>query len=323
MMAPDLLPIQPTRLVRVAAIGLASWDRLIAVDRYPRSGSYAVVREEIESPGGTTANSAVALARLGARVLLRAHVGDDEAGRTIRESLISEGIAVDSVTVVENQPTDAATVIVSRDPPDRTILWHQGARLIRGDRIDIPGIFGQDVVLVDVDDTPLRRFLVDLPVHTLPAARLLGSLTYLDNPGVPDAFDLLMRHDVVVGNTRELMTITDTGCLDAAMSAVRARMRGEVLRAAVISQGADGATAFTVDEAWQCSAFDVPVIDTTGAGDTFAGAVAFGMACRWAWPVVLRFANATAALSTTALGSQTALPCWGEVISLMTAQPRP
>src|SRR4051794_20496324 len=123
-MALDLLPTMPTRPVRVAAIGLASWDRLILVDNFPISGSYAVVREEIESPGGTTANSAVALARLGADVLFRAHVGGDAAGQSILACLTDQGVAIDSVTVVDDQPTDAATVIVSRNPPDRTIFWH-------------------------------------------------------------------------------------------------------------------------------------------------------------------------------------------------------
>ncbi|MCC6790589.1 MAG: carbohydrate kinase family protein [Thermomicrobiales bacterium] len=299
------------------AVGLASWDRLIVVDQYPAAGGFAVVRDELTGPGGTTTNAVVTMARLGASVSIRAIVGDDEAGRSIRTALASSGVNVDWLTISPDRPTDAATVIVSSEPRDRTIFWHRGAHLVRGDRIDIAGVFAHDVVLLDVDDAPLRRFLLDLPAHTLPTTRLLGTLTYLDDAGVPDAFDQLMRHDAVVGNARELMAITSSVDLDEAISRVRGRMRGENLRAAIITLGIHGSLAFDVNETWSCPAFPVDVIDTTGAGDAFAGAVAFGMADRWAWPAVLRFAGAVAALSITKLGAQTALPTWDEAVAFL------
>lgn len=316
-MPPFEIPSFPERTPKIAAIGLASWDRLIVVDRYPAAGGYAIVREEISGPGGTTANAATTLAKLGATVSIRALVGNDEAGAHIRSALASAGVDTNWLTADDDCPTDGATVVVSDDPPDRTIYWHQGARLVRGDRIDIAALFAHDVVLVDVDDPPLRRFLLDLPAHTLPGARLLGSLTYLDDAGISDAFNLLMRHDVVVGNSRELMSITGAGDLDQAIALVRVRMRGENLRAGIVSCGAEGAVAFSLDERWESPAYRVNTVDTTGAGDAFAGATAFGMACRWDWGTVIRFANAVAARSVIKLGAQSALPTWDEAIALM------
>jgi sugar/nucleoside kinase (ribokinase family) len=320
-MAPTEIPAFPDRVPRIAAIGLASWDRVIVVDRYPPAGHYAIVRDELSGPGGTTANAAATTAKLGASVSFRALVGNDEEGASIRVALGSLGVDTAWLTAVDGRPTDGATVIVSGDPPDRTIYWHQGARLARGDRIDIPALFAHDVVLVDVDDPPLRRFLLDLPAHTLPGARLLGSMTYLDDAGIPDAFDLLMRHDTVVGNERELISITGTETLECAIARVRGRMRGENLRAAIISRGAVGSLAFTVDECWDCPAFPVDAVDTTGAGDAFCGATAFGMACRWDWGTIIRFANAVAGCSVTRLGAQTALPTWDQAIALMANRP--
>ena len=55
------------RAPKIACIGLSSWDRLIAVPEYPAVGEQADVLEEVSAPGGTTTNTAVALARLGAR----------------------------------------------------------------------------------------------------------------------------------------------------------------------------------------------------------------------------------------------------------------
>jgi sugar/nucleoside kinase (ribokinase family) len=93
------------------------------------------------------------------------------------------------------------------------------------------------------------------------------------------------------------------------------------LRAAVVTCGAQGSLAFTLNECWTCPAFPVDVVDTTGAGDAFAGAVAFGIACRWEWPSVLRFAGAVAGISITRLGAQTALPTWAETIAFLKANP--
>ena len=69
------LPNRPAKPPRVAAIGLASWDRLLAVDRYPGAGEFAVVAEEQTGPGGTTANAAVTLAPVVGRLAARELVG--------------------------------------------------------------------------------------------------------------------------------------------------------------------------------------------------------------------------------------------------------
>jgi sugar/nucleoside kinase (ribokinase family) len=306
-----------TRRPRIAAIGLASWDRLLVVDRYPTRGAYAVVRETSSQPGGTTSNAAVAMARLGASVAIVALVGDDAEGQLLRRALDQEGVDTRWLATDRDRPTDGATVIVSRQPPDRTIYWHQGARLARGDRLDVAAIFGHDVVLLDVDDAPLRRFLVDLPVHTLPSARLLGTLTYLVDSDQPDAFAVALRHDVVVGNEREFCALTARPSLDAVIARLQAAMPGANLRSGVVTRGAEGATAFTSTERWDEAGHRVDVVDATGAGDAFAGAIAYSMALRWDWPRALRLANAVAALSTRALGAQASLPTPAEVSDLL------
>ncbi len=306
----------PGPLARIAAVGMASWDRLLVVDRYPKPGEYVVVRAELSAPGGTTTNSAVALARLGAEVRIAALVGDDEYGAALRAGLEAEKVDTDWLVTRVGQRTDASTIVVSHDPPERTIYWHRGAHLVRGDRLDIPALFGHDVVLLDVADVPLRRFLLDLPAHTLPRTRLLGPLTFLADPALPDALDLVLRHDVVVGNERELLAVTGTWAIADAITALQSRMPGANLRACVVTRGAYGCRIFTKDERWQVPAFRVDATDTTGAGDAFAAGVAYGLARRWPWPELGRFANAVGALATRALGARASLPTIDEVATL-------
>lgn len=306
---------------RINCIGLSSWDRLISVPAYPEVGGQADVLEEVSAPGGTTTNTAVALARLGADVGLATAIGDDDRGELVRAGLAAEGIDTSWVTVKPGEVTDLATVIVSRDPLDRTIFWEQGAQLRRHDKLDIFGLMGGEVLVIDVGDAPLRRFLLDLPAHTVPNAQLLGSLTYLANEQLDDAFDMALRHDAIVTNVRDLLDVTGTWTLSDATTALQHRMRGANLRAALVTLGAEGCHVVTESERKRVPAYQVEVVDPTGAGDAFVAGMAWGMAQRWEWDEVARFANAVGALSCCSLGAQTSLPSLEDVRTLMRDAP--
>lgn len=311
---------------RIALLGLASWDLLLAVSSYPAAGTWAPVADARSLPGGTTANSAVALARLGAQPALVAAVGDDPDGAAIRHSLAAEGVAIDWLATRPGEPTDRSTIVVSAEPAERTIFWQRGAAPRLGDRLAIEAIFNHDLVLLDLPDLPLRRFLLDLPAHSLPRTRLLGTLTHLADDAIPDAFDLALRHDVVVGSEREILTLTGTWTLADATAALQSRIPGANLRAAIVTRGADGCRIVTDHDRWQIPAFPTPVVDPTGAGDAFAAAVAYGLARRWDtadWPRLGRFANAVGALAIRSLGAQTALPRMPEVAALLATHPAP
>jgi ribokinase len=155
----------------------------------------------------------------------------------------------------------------------------------------------------------------------VPGARLLGPLSYLADRDLHDAFDLALRHDVVVGNERDLLTVTGTWSIADASAALQSRMAGANLRAAVATRGAAGCRIVTRDEAWQVPAFAVEVVDPTGAGDAFTAGVAYGLARRWDWPRIGRFANALGALAIRALGAQSSLPTLTEIEALLRQRP--
>jgi len=310
-----------SRQPSIAAIGMTSWDRFNVVEQFPSPGGYAVVLSQASLPGGTTANSAVALAGLGARVVLAAVVGDDTEGVAMRAALERAGVDTTWVRTRPGARSDTATIIVSRDPVERTILWHRGAHLVRGDRLDIAALFAHDLLFVDVADPTLRRFLVDLQAHTQPNARLLGTLTYLVDNGGPNALDLALRFDALTGNQWEFQTLTGTTSVTAAISVMRKRMSGSNLRAAAMSIGAAGCHIWTPEDRWHVPAFPTQVVDATGAGDAFAAGIAYGMALRWEWEKIGRFANALGSLATRALGAQESLATLAAAASLLRVEP--
>jgi hypothetical protein len=112
----------PDRGSTIACIGVSDWDRLIAISDYPEAGGFARVLEEVSAPGGPTTNTAVALSRLGARVVLTSAVGADERGQLIRRGLEAAGIDTRWITVKPEQVTTLATVTaLSSSRPGRSL----------------------------------------------------------------------------------------------------------------------------------------------------------------------------------------------------------
>jgi ribokinase len=297
----------------IGVVGIASWDTVLAVEAMPAAGGFALVSDSRELPGGTSANAAAAAAALGARVELISAVGDDPAGRRLTAGMAAAGVDVSRVSISPDEPTDQTTVITSLDPPNRTIFWRQGAIPRRGDRIDIDRLFTRQLVLLDSVDPLLRRFLIDLPVHTYPNVKILVPMTYVvDFPG-EDELQSIVRCDALVGSEQELLTLTHCDSLDEGILFLQSHMRVTNLRSAAVTLGARGALAFDAERVFEVPALDVNVIDTTGAGDAFAGAFAVGLASRLDLLDALVLANCVAGLSTRRIGAQTSLPNAQEV----------
>jgi sugar/nucleoside kinase (ribokinase family) len=298
----------------VAAIGSVSWDVLITVDDYPvPPGRSDFIHAWTGAPGGTTGNTAVAAARLGAAVTLAAVTGNDANGQELRLALTAEGIDIGGLGVRDHDPTDACLIIVSKRPPTRTIYWRRGARLGVGDVLDLSTIVAHDVLLLDVDDEALhRRIAAELAAWPERRARVLGSLQFPAGTAStgpwPDAWPLVLGLDVATGDEAEWLRSTGATSSAALVEMLQRAMRGAQLQAAFITRGERGCMVCTVDEYVELPAFSVAAVDTTGAGDAFAGGVAYGMAGGWDWVRIGRFANAVGALSTRALGAQSALP---------------
>lgn len=306
---------------RIAAIGLTSWDRFVVVDTYPSAGSYEIVRETLEQSGGTTANMAHALARLGMQVTLCSKVGADAEGQELRRVLESLGCDCRYVESISDGRSDSAIIVVSGsgDYVDRTIYWNQGARLKHGDAVPLNDLFEHDLVILDVDDARLRRFIVDLPMHVSPRTKLLGTLTYLVEIPPDDGIEMAIRHDYLTGNHKELCYLTQTGDPIVAIEALQSRMDYADTRLAAISLGSDGCAVVTETTVEMIPAFDVDVVDTTGAGDAFASGVALGILEQRSLHDIGLLGNAMGALSIQSLGARSSLPSRSELSEFLAA----
>lgn len=303
----------------VAAVGLCSWDRFLVLDHQPVQGGFATVQRQFEQAGGTTANTCAALGRLGVDVALASGVGDDDEGAALVDSLSEAGCDVTMIERDPESPTDSCLILIPDDdtPRDRTILWVKGAQPRHGDRLPINELLDHRWLLIDVNDDRLRSFLLELPAHLSPRTLLLGVMTYLTDTSREVGWEHLLAHDIVFGNQFELIELSGAHNLTGAIDIAQKTMRHSACRVMYVSLGADGAIAIRSDGTVTSPAFDVEVVDTTGAGDAFTAGCIWGIVEGLSDEEVLRRGNAVGARCCTGYGARAALPDREDVLKLI------
>lgn len=307
----------------VCVVGCASWDTLLPVDRYPAEGEYCVVAREIEQPGGTSTNFAVALARLGMPPQFVGILGDDWRGAALREGLEAAGVHCNTLQTRAGQESDRSLITIS-PTGGRTIFWIKGAMLRRGDPVDTARVFAHRLVYLDLVDLDLWGDLlttyerdhtarVDKPI-------LVGQAVYVAGVLPPEqAMAHVARHSVFIGGAWEWRLLTGESDDAAMLAAIQRAMRESTsFSVAIVTRGADGCTAVQPHLVRDFPAFAVDVKDTTGAGDAFAAGFAYRFVTKESVRFAARFANAVGALATRGVGAQASLPTQREVETLLT-----
>jgi ribokinase len=252
-----------------------------------------------QHPGGKGANQALAARRLGARVHMIGCVGDDALAEAAMTLLRKDGVDVSGVMSEIGLSTGVALIAVSSEGENQ-ITVASGAN----DQVsasDVAGLPVCDIVLTQLE----------VPVPAVEAAAHFvretgGRLAINLAPAKPVPAALLEAADLLIVNE------------------IEAAFYGDALHAGggmvVVTLGGDGAVLYEAGvEIARASAFPVDVVDTTGAGDTFCGAIAVALAEGRAPADALRFAAASAALAVTKPGAQPSLPNRREVDALLGA----
>ena len=318
---------------RVLVVGSVNVDLVVAASCLPGPGQTVTGGDLARYQGGKGGNKATAAARLGARVAFVGAVGDDEMGRQARSALASEGIDVAGLAV-SSRATGVALIVV--DPRGENLITVAPGANDEVHAVHVrtalaalaPG--PDDVVLV------CREIPPDGVRAALEVGRDAGSMTIL-NPAPADGLDAatLALADILTPNETELAWLAGSGPGSGsgrgdAETAARLALAGQPTgagdaaargRAVVVTLGAAG--ALIVRAAGAAVAVPAPameVVDTTGAGDTFNGALAVALAESRPIGDALRFANAAAGLSVTRLGAQASIPSRKEVDDFLAGQ---
>ena len=303
------------RQTMITVVGSLNMDLVIPVTKLPRDGQTMMGGELSTAAGGKGANQAVAAARTGAAVALIGAVGDDAFGSQLRRSLETAGVDIDAVRSVRRTPTGVASVAVDRRGENQIIV-SPGAN------------YRLSVNDVNRASTRIRRAHTLLVQWEVPAATVERAMQVARRSGVRTILNaapaaripraVLALTDLLVVNEQEAaVLLRDENGSPAERVQRLSRQTGG--GAAILTLGRRGSwiCAETGRRPLRCRAHRVRTVDSTGAGDTYVGALAAVWGPDGDLARAARFASAAAALTASRAGAQPAIPTRRQVEELL------
>ena len=292
----------------VWVLGAINIDLAVWTARHPAPGETVLGSALRRSPGGKAANQALAARRAGIATALVGRVGKDRFGDELLAFLGAEGVELRHVEAVADAPTGVALIVVAAG--ENTIVVALGAGSLLDERAaeDIE-LSADDVVLVQLETPPAASEAI------LMRARKAGARTVLNvAPARAQLEDLLELADVVVLNEGELATVTQySATAPGGASAAAHALKRTQQQTVVVTLGAAGALAASPHGDVAVPGREVGVLDSTGAGDCFAGYLAATLAFKAPIARALRVANCAASLSVQRPGAAASMPRAAEV----------
>ena len=286
-------------------VGVATFDAIALVDRFPAPDDRVVASEVAYAGGGPAATAAVAASRLGVRAAFVGTVGDDANGRAILAGLADEGVDVSGVTVLAGQPSAASVVIVDRVRDSRAICNQPAPRI---DIATGTGLIAASPV-VHVDHAGWG------PVAASGILRE-GQLLSVDAGNPIPGFT--PRGVGLYAPTVEALRLAYGA--DRSVADLLALAVADGCDVVVATDGARGSSAYTATgESAYAPAHTSTILSTLGAGDVFHGALVAAVVKGLTLGQQLAFANVTAALSCRGLDGRSRIPSLAEVEAAMPA----
>jgi ribokinase len=298
--------------VEVAVVGTVNLDSTIRVTRLPAPGETVLGSDVTTAPGGKAANQAVAAARQGARTALIGCVGDDAAATDLLDFLAAEpGLDVQGVMRVAGASTGRALITID-GRGSNTIASGPGAnRLLDEALVHRWGrVIGEANVLLVQLGVPIAAVRAALEI-----ARSVGTITILDPAPADDMPDDLFRLvDLITPNESEATRLTGARVdTDGAPHAAARSLIARGCSSVVITRAERGAyyASSNDNDGFAVAPHTIAnedVVDVTGAGDAFNGALAAAFARGAAVERALHIAAIAGALATREAGAAPSMP---------------
>jgi ribokinase len=261
--------------VTLIVLGSANRDYTVEVERQPRPGETVLGGELSVAMGGKGANQAVAAARAGAKPIFLLAVGSDSVGADTLAELETRGVDVSHARTVD-APTGVALITVSADG-ENTIVVAPGANAI----LDAAEAAAAVAALADASSVLLCQLEISPDVVSAAATQIekAGGRFVLNlSPSRYVSPKLLGLADPLIVNESEAADLASSTIDSPADALTVAKRLLATSRSVVITLGSDGAIVADSSGVSHIPAERVAVVDTTGAGDAFAGSLAAALA---------------------------------------------
>ena len=299
-------------MVDLVGVGLNATDTLIPLADYPARGSKVEFHGATQMPGGQAATTVVACQSWGMSTRYVGKLGDDDAARLHREAFARAGVEARLIEVAD--AASPQSIIIVDGGGERTVLCRKDERLIFKPR-DLERAWIENARALHVDG-------YDTAAATLAAswARAAGI------PVIADLDELYPGVELLIENVDYLIVSRDFPSRLMKEKDLEKALRGMQLRygctVTAATLGEDGVLAWDGKQLHHRSAYRVPVVDTTGAGDLFHAGFIYGLLQGWPLDRQLDFACAAAAMNCTASGARGGIRSVAAIEELMATASR-
>ena len=302
--------------MQIVGLGMAVLDVLIRLRDMPTwesGGSVSAVRIDGGGPVGT---AMVAAARLGARVGFVGTAGNDLLAELKLASFVQDGVDL-SHLVRRDQPEDQVVLVyVDEGSGERVFAGLRGFQRRPMETTDLDRDYITQAEFLHLDSSHYQAALQAAEwMHSAGKRVCLDGSKTDGRPIQPHMAELVRHVDILICGTGfgySLTGKTDRWEAGEAMLALGPQI-------VVQTEGKDGSYTTTTDERFHLPAFEVNVVDTTGAGDVFHGAYLVGLLHGWDLRQVGLFATAVSAIKCMQLGGRLGIPRFGDVIAFLEA----
>lgn len=294
----------------IIVVGSINMDVIVDTPKYPEYGETLFCNSISMIPGGKGANQAVAAAKLGNTISLIGAVGNDSPGSQLINNLKSQG--VDTSHIIQSDEMGTGTFVAMVDSTgENTMVGTKGANDSLSKEY-IEKVFNEidaKILLIQMETSQ------ESIVAAMKAAKERNMYVILDPAPADGIFDEAFQYaDLITPNKQETKRITGIEVTDEASALEAAKKINELgISDVIVKMGENGSLVYQNGESTLVDAIEVKAVDTVGAGDCFAGAVAHAYLDTNDLVEAVKFASVAAGIKVSRSGGHDSIPTLSEV----------
>lgn len=280
---------------KITVVGSIAMDFVVHADEIPEQGETIIGQSFTTHFGGKGANQAVAASRAGAQVSMIGSVGSDVFGDEVLQNLVDNQIEVAGIKRVSTS-TGVAQIIIKEG--DNRIIVIPGAN----NSIKVADIDHHKAKLLESDLVIMQHEIPETIIECVTGYCFSHDIPVILNPAPARAVsdDLIEKVTYLTPNESEFKILFPNLSLEEALKKYPNKL--------IVTLGSQGAIFYDGHDIQQVAAFKVTPVDTTGAGDTFNGALAVGLTNGLSLKDSVAFGNLASSLAVQANGAQDGIP---------------
>jgi len=298
----------------IIVFGSLNVDFVTCTDTLPRPGETVIGGTHFTAAGGKGANQACASVLAGAQVAMVGTVGTDQWAEIVLQPLREAGVDISGVRISAKATTGCASIMVDKAGENAIAVASGANTLTVADQVD-SALLGSETLLVAQMETPAAETW-----RVFKRAKQAGAHTLLNvAPVLPDVDLRLDLVDYLVVNEIELQALAGTQVIAGIEETAQTLSRTHKL-ACIVTLGSEGALCVDSGHVFRVPAMPTKVVDTTGAGDAFIGAMAEALDRGANLEAAVTRACAAAAIACSGMGAMPSYPNRAEITHFMKSE---